>query len=196
MPKGNRGGKGAVRPSADGVITATTKQTWIDDNPGMYIEEVPEPVYKARTDGNGTLYFEPASPEKPIRYQTKTGEWRTDRIGIYNLQAGWRSSAIFEYGNKEGTYREPDHGQFFGVDLTKAKKIVIPNSPAKKAIIESMEIPANAAGLYWSNSANAFISRRGYYFNYKAGEWLPSKYEQKYRNVGTAREELIRRLRR
>nr|DAL42145.1 MAG TPA_asm: hypothetical protein [Caudoviricetes sp.] len=26
MPKGNRGGKGAVRPSADGVITATKKR--------------------------------------------------------------------------------------------------------------------------------------------------------------------------
>lgn len=171
MPKGNRGGKGAVRPSADGVITATTKTTFEKDYCPEYDPKEDEyaDVYIATSDGNGTLYLSPAQPiELGMRRNYPYGY---EYLGSkFSMQAGWISG--------ESDF---DGGEFFGLDLTKAKRAVIAN--AEPGIRRKINDRMEAAGLYWDYDEKAYISRMGYYYSWKADAWLPSKYEKKYKNA-------------
>lgn len=171
MPKGNRGGKGAVRPSADGVITATKKTTFEMDYAPDYDPKEYDyaAAYIATSDGNGTLYLSPAQPiELGMRKNWGYGDAYLN--SKFSMQAGWISG--------ESDF---DGGEFFGLDLTKAKRVVIAN--AEPGIRRKIDDRMEAAGLYWDYDEKAYISRRGYYYSWKADAWLPSKYEKKYKNA-------------
>lgn len=183
MPKGSRGGKGAVRPSADGVITATKKTKFISRAIyyGLYDDEDIDgtEVWEAVSDGKGTLYFHPAKPvsEKEYDYETSSGH----HTGYeYSLQAGWVSRRLTPAPGVVRDSATSDYGELFGLDLTKAKKVVIQENSYK--LRKAIEARMDRAGLVWSYEDKAFVSMRGYYYSYKQDKWLPSKYEQTYRN--------------
>lgn len=113
-----------MRPSADGVITATKKTKFISRATyyGLYDEDIDgTEVWEAVSDGKGTLYFHPAKPvsEKEYDYETSSGH----HTGYeYSLQAGWVSRRLTPAPGVVRDSATSDYGELLGLISQKQKK--------------------------------------------------------------------------